>query len=112
MGGVGPRLFVPAAAEIVEVVRADRIAGEAFSRRYGLDPVVLPQPAWAAKRAEPALGRQPRAGQDDDVLVARQGRGATSPCRSGRGGGGNGRQARSPSSPRRSARRGCRRKDR
>ena len=73
MGGVGPRLFVPGAAEIVEIVDADRIAGEAFRRRHVLDPEVLPQPASPAKSAEPALGRQPCPGQHDDVVIALHG---------------------------------------
>jgi hypothetical protein len=31
---IRPRLFQPAAAEIVELVHLDRIAGEAFGRRH------------------------------------------------------------------------------
>ena len=107
------RAFVPGAAEIVEPVHADRIAGEAFRRRHVLDPEILPQSALPPERAKPALCRQPSPGQDDDVVdsTSTDGR-RLSPCRSGRGGGGSGRRARWPSSPRRSARRGCRRKDR
>ena len=57
MGGVGPRLFVPGAAEIVEAMHEKWVAGEAFGRRHVLDPEVLPQPARASKGAEAALGR-------------------------------------------------------
>ena len=60
--------FVPAAAEIVEVMDADRIAHEGFRRRHVLDPKVLPEPAGAAKCAEPAFGGEPCPGQDDDVV--------------------------------------------
>ena len=51
--------FVPATAEIVEVMDANRIAREGFWRRYVLDPKVLPEPAGAAKCAEPAFGGEP-----------------------------------------------------
>ena len=57
MGGVGPRLFVPGAAEIVEAMHENWVAGEAFGRRHVLDPEVLPKPARASKGAEAALGR-------------------------------------------------------
>ena len=73
MGCVGPRLFVPGAAEIVEAMHENWVAGEAFGCRHVLDPEVLPQSARPAKSAEPAFGRQPRPGQHDDVVIALHG---------------------------------------
>jgi hypothetical protein len=104
--GVRPCLAMQPAAEIVEIMYARRIAREAFRRGDLLQRELRPQPACVAERAQPALGRQPGSGQDHKL------RKAISPCRSGRDAGGNGRPARWPPSPRRSARRGCRRKDR
>ena len=73
MGCVGPRLFVPGAAEIVEAMHENWVAGEAFGCRHVLDPEVLPESARPAKSAEPAFGRQPRLGQHDDVVIALHG---------------------------------------
>ena len=42
MGCVRPRLLMPGAAEIVESMYENGIAGEAFRRRHVLNPVVLP----------------------------------------------------------------------
>jgi hypothetical protein len=50
MGGVGPRLFVPAATEIVELVHADGIARESFGRGHVLDPEIRPEPARSTER--------------------------------------------------------------
>src|SRR6478672_419834 len=56
------RSFVPATAEIVELMDAGRIARERVRRRHVLDPEVLPEPTGAAKCAEPAFGGEPCAG--------------------------------------------------
>ena len=42
MGCIRPCLLMPGAAEIVESMHENGIAGEAFRRRHVLDPVVLP----------------------------------------------------------------------
>ena len=68
MGGVGLRLFMPAAAEIVEFVDSGRITNKSFRRRHVLDLEVFPQTTRTAERAESALGGESRASQDDDVL--------------------------------------------
>jgi hypothetical protein len=68
MGSIRLCSFVPATAEIVEVMDADRIAREGFRRRHVLDPEVFPEPARATKCAEPAFGGEPCAGQDDNVV--------------------------------------------
>ena len=68
MGSIRLCSFVPATAQIVEVMDADRIAREGFRRRHVVDPEVLPEPAGAAKCAEPALGGEACAGQDDNVV--------------------------------------------
>ena len=93
---VRPRLAMQPAAEIVEIVHARRIACEAFGDSPSLSRNV-PSPLSADS---PAPVR---------TTMLRK---AISPCRSGRDAGGNGRPARWPPSPRRSALRGCRRKDR
>src|SRR5262249_12602397 len=62
MGGVGLRLFMPAAAEIVELVDSGRITNKCFRRRHVLDLEVLPQTTRTAERAESALGGESRAG--------------------------------------------------
>ena len=56
-----------APAEIVEFVHADRIAGEAFGRRHLLRSNSSHNPAFVAERAEPALGRKPGPGENDDA---------------------------------------------
>jgi hypothetical protein len=71
MRRVRPRVVVPSAAEIVELKHAGRIAGEAFRRRHLLQRKLRPQPAFVAEGAEPAFGREPRAGENDDALVFR-----------------------------------------
>ena len=73
MGCVGARLFMPAAAKIVELMHADRIAREGFRRRNVLNSEIRPEPALPTEGPKPALGGQPSAGQDDDVVVARHG---------------------------------------
>jgi hypothetical protein len=67
MGGVRPGIAKPPAAEIVEFVHAGRIAGKALGSRHLLQIELLPQPAFVAERAEPALGRKPGPGEDDDA---------------------------------------------
>ena len=64
MGCIGPRLFVPGAAEIVEAVHTDRIASETFGRRHVLDPEVFPEPALprGTCRARSLPTAQPRSG--------------------------------------------------
>ena len=59
MGGVGPRLFVPGAAEIVEIVDEDRIAGEAFGRRHVLDPEFSHSPPGPRKVPSPLSADSP-----------------------------------------------------
>ena len=61
MGGVRPGIAKPPPAEIVEFVHAGRIAGEALGRCHLFEIELLPQPAFVAERAEPALGRKPGA---------------------------------------------------
>src|SRR5262245_64837496 len=70
MRGIGPRLGLPAPAQIVEVVHLGGIAGKTFRRRHLLKIELRPQPALVAKGAEPALSGEARAGQDDDVVEA------------------------------------------
>jgi hypothetical protein len=57
MGSIGSRLFVPAAAEIVEVLDADGILRKGFRCRYVLDLEIRPETAGAPECAETALGR-------------------------------------------------------
>ena len=61
MRGVRPGIAKPPPAEIVEFVHAGRIAGKAFGRCHLFQIELLPQPAFVAERAEPALGRKPGA---------------------------------------------------
>src|SRR5262249_48964611 len=68
MGCVGPRLFMPGATEIVEAMHENWVAREGFGRRHVLDPEILPESARPAKGAKPALGGQPRPGQDYDAV--------------------------------------------
>ena len=67
MRGVRPGIAKPPPAEIVEFVHAGRIAGEAFGRCHLFEIELFPQSVFVAERAEPALGRKPGAGQDDDA---------------------------------------------
>ncbi len=73
MGGVRQSPGVTRAAEIVEFVHPRRIAGEARRRRHLVDVEFRPKAAFVAERAEPAPGREPGAGQDDDRLEAHPG---------------------------------------
>lgn len=52
---------------IVEGLDQSRIAPESFGRADILDPMSLPQAFRPAKSGKPALGRDPGAGEDDDV---------------------------------------------
>ena len=61
MRRIEPLLTVPAAAEIVEVVDANRIAREGLWCDHILDPEIRPETARAPEGAKPAFGRQPGA---------------------------------------------------
>jgi hypothetical protein len=67
MGRVRLRRVEAAPAEIVEFMHPRRIPREAARRRHRFEIELLPQAAFVAKRAEPAFGREPGSGQDDDV---------------------------------------------
>jgi hypothetical protein len=69
MGGVGFGVEEVAAAQIIERENVIGIAGEGFRRRqlHRVEPRPDPLPALVAKRAEPALSRNPGAGQNEDL---------------------------------------------
>jgi len=66
MGGVRPGIAKPPPAEIVEFMHAGRIAREALRRRHLFQIELFPQSAFVAERAEPALGRKPGSGENDN----------------------------------------------
>ena len=88
-------------AEIVEFMHARGVAGEALGRRHLFEIELRPQAALVAKGAEPAFGRKPGPGQNDDAAEPHLALRGLNPCRSGRGAGGSDRQARWRPSPRR-----------
>jgi hypothetical protein len=67
---IRPSLLQPAAPEIIELVHLDGIAREACGRRHLVEIEACPKTVLAAERAKPALGREPRAGEDDDAVEA------------------------------------------
>ena len=66
--GIGFHARQRRAAIIVKAVDQLRIVRQRLGRADILDPVPLPQSAGATKGRDAALGRNPRAGQDDDVV--------------------------------------------
>src|SRR5271155_1101129 len=69
MGGVGFGVEEILAAQVIECENAIGIAREGFGRRelHRVESRPDPLPVLVAKRAEPALGRNPGAGEDEDV---------------------------------------------
>jgi hypothetical protein len=84
MGGVGCSVEKVAAAQIIEREHRIGIAGEGFRRRelHRIEPGPNALPVPVAKRAEPALRRNPGAGQDEDVLARAHSSGSRARMRS------------------------------
>ena len=86
VGGVRARGEQVAAAQVVEVVHAVRVAGEGLGRRELHRVELRPDAARVAEGAEAALGRDPGAGQDEELHAGaganQRGRTASSRARS------------------------------
>jgi len=98
---IRPRIVMPPPAQIIEVMHTRRVACEAFRRCHLLERKLRPQPSLLRNVPSPLSAESPAPVK----MTMRSNR--TSPCRSGRGGGGNGRRARWRASLRRSGPRGC-----
>jgi hypothetical protein len=96
---IRPRVVMPPPVQVIEVMHSRRVAGEAFRSCHLLEWKLRPQPSFVANVPSSLSAESPA------QMTMRSNR--TSPCRSGRGGGGNGRRARWRASLRRSGPRGC-----
>src|SRR3546814_18378261 len=76
-GGVGGDGCGGAAPGVVEREHGGGVAGEALRRGDVRDVVALPQPAGVTEGRQAALGRDARAGEDDDAHGSGEAAGST-----------------------------------